>query len=431
MEVDSLSFPHHLLGILNNIAESNFVSFDLELSGIPSRRPGTGRNFPAGRQTLEDRYQEAKEGADKHQILQVGLTCASFDYTANKYVLRPYNINISPLVEERLNLEREFTFQAGAVQFLLSHGFQLNVPFERGVPYLSRDEAAQVKQAQYDRIDDKNVFHDLQLKSTDVDSLDFLKRVREAITAWKERANSSSLDITTHTGFPSDDQPAIPVISRFEKRLVHQLIRAEFPELRSIGRSDCIKIIHYNEDREEENKARQKYAVKQRIKEATGFRWIIEALSPRGGSIGELDPFYFARDEHGLQISADIPATRSKLARAREALKRHQPALVGHNLFTDLVYFYRTFIGPLPDTLDEFREAVHEIFPRIVDTKYLATHDGGDLNASPTLQDIAETLGTQELPDIGQSRLYPFFGDIILTYSSDASEARKVHPLPG
>jgi poly(A)-specific ribonuclease len=40
------------------------------------------------------------------------------------------------------------------------------------------------------------------------------------------------------------------------------------------------------------------------------------------------------------------------------------------------------------------------LFPRIIDTKYLATHAEGDLNASPTLQDIAESLSTQPLPDI-------------------------------
>lgn len=40
------------------------------------------------------------------------------------------------------------------------------------------------------------------------------------------------------------------------------------------------------------------------------------------------------------------------------------------------------------------------MFPKIVDTKYLATHAEGDLNASPTLQEIAEGLGRQRLPNI-------------------------------
>jgi poly(A)-specific ribonuclease len=52
------------------------------------------------------------------------------------------------------------------------------------------------------------------------------------------------------------------------------------------------------------------------------------------------------------------------------------------------------------DTLQGFNEAIHELFPKIVDTKYLATHAEGDLNASPTLQEIAEGLANQPLPSI-------------------------------
>jgi poly(A)-specific ribonuclease len=40
------------------------------------------------------------------------------------------------------------------------------------------------------------------------------------------------------------------------------------------------------------------------------------------------------------------------------------------------------------------------LFPKIVDTKYLATHAEGDLNASPTLQEIAAGLANQPLPSI-------------------------------
>jgi poly(A)-specific ribonuclease len=50
--------------------------------------------------------------------------------------------------------------------------------------------------------------------------------------------------------------------------------------------------------------------------------------------------------------------------------------------------------------LQGFQHAIHDLFPKIVDTKYLATHAEGDLNASPTLQEIAEGLSDQPLPCI-------------------------------
>jgi len=131
-------------------------------------------------------------------------------------------------------------------------------------------------------------------------------------------------------------------------------------------------------------------------------------------------PIIFAdTDLDGSSFSSFIIATDShdikdRFDRTQERLRTHQPVLVGHNMFTDLVYFYRSFVGPLPDTLEEFCEAIHELFPQIVDTKYLATHAEGDLNASPTLQEIAEKLEKQPLPDIGES-----MRAIILRYSSD------------
>src|SRR4051812_48526168 len=118
MQVDAASFPQHLLRLLIDISEADLVAVDLELSGIPSRL----QNKPAHnheRPTLEARYAEAKASADRYQILQVGMTCARFDPLANSYVLRPYNINISPLLDERLDFERDICFQSGACSFLL------------------------------------------------------------------------------------------------------------------------------------------------------------------------------------------------------------------------------------------------------------------------------------------------------------------------
>ncbi|EDU42758.1 CAF1 family ribonuclease [Pyrenophora tritici-repentis] len=405
MDVDAASFPHHLLGLMVNISEADFVSFDLELSGIPSRiqdKPARG----SGRLTLEERYAETKMGADRYQILQVGITCARFDYIADKYVLRPYNISISPLLDERLDFEREVRFQTGACTFLLNNGFDLGAPFAKGVQYLSREEAERAKQMAWDRLDNKNPIPDLQLKEEDVESLDFMRRIREAIKTWKT-SKALHLDVTTHTGLP--DKPAMPVITRFEKRLVHQLVRAEFPELVTIGRSECVRIVDLDPVREADNMRRIKNRVRESIVRQTGFRWVFEALV-KGGAVDRADLLYVARTT-GMPMTADMYAIRDRYDRAVERLKTKQPVLVGHNMFTDIVYLYRTFVGQLPDTLQGFQDAIHGLFPKIIDTKYLATHAEGDLNASPTLQDIAMRLNTQPLPHIITHADYPKYQD--------------------
>ncbi|KAG9198722.1 hypothetical protein G6514_009672 [Epicoccum nigrum] len=398
MEVDGPSFAAHLVRLLTDISKADFVSFDLELSGIPSRLPDK-KPRGAGRLTMDDRYEETREGANRYQILQIGLTCGRFDYIENKYVLRPYNINLSPLLDERLDFEREVSFQSGACQFLLGCGFDLGAPFASGVQYLSREEAVRAKRLAHNRIDKKNTVEDLQLKDTDTESLDFVRRCREALTAW-QKSTSTTLEITSSTG--SAKKSFVNTISRFEKRLVHQLVRAEFPGAVAIGRHDCIRVIPFDPDREADNTQRLKNRVTEQIARQTGFRWVFEALIG-----GEIDPdlLYIM----GVNNRDD---QRPSFDRALDRLNKNRPVLVGHNMFTDIVYLYRTFVGPLPDTLDEFNASLHELFPKIVDTKYLATHDEGDLNASPTLEAIAKGLQNQQLPELSTHANYDKYNDL-------------------
>ena len=74
--------------MLRALANAHFVAIDLELSGIQSK---TIHRFKAvenasnsgkptgGKQTLQERYEEAKEAAERYQILQVGLTIVDED----------------------------------------------------------------------------------------------------------------------------------------------------------------------------------------------------------------------------------------------------------------------------------------------------------------------------------------------------------------
>lgn len=136
MEVDKFSFYPLLVDILTDISEAHFVAIDLELSGVPSKQSGAG-NATTGKPTLQERYLETKEAAERYQILQIGLTCVKQDVENGKYVLKPYNFDLNPLIEQRgLDIERIFSFQSGAVEFLLKVGFDMSRPFHAGVSTL-------------------------------------------------------------------------------------------------------------------------------------------------------------------------------------------------------------------------------------------------------------------------------------------------------
>lgn len=399
MEVDKISFYPRLLGILTNISEAHFVAIDLELSGVPSKQAGGSHGF--SKPTLQQRYTDTKEAAERYQILQLGITTVEQDMDNHKYVLRPYNFELSPLIEERgLEIERIFSYQSGAVDFLLKVGFDMSMPFTRGIPYLSRDESREARE-KHARRQDKTAIADIQIKPTETESLAFLDHVRQQIDAWLAPRDKYTLDRLnigkTGTAFADDDIEYPEELSRFERRLVHQLVRAEYPELVTFGKRGFIQIVYFDQEREDKIAAQRKREIDEKISRQKGLRWVIEAL--RGSNIMNIDLRECARSAAtGEYVFADFGEMRTNLHRAHERISGRPRVLVVHNGFLDLIYIYRTFIGQLPDTVEEFQDSLHQFWPVIIDTKYMATHNCGDINPVSSLEEIAEQISLLETP---------------------------------
>lgn len=403
MDVTNTTFYPLLLEILTDVSNSHFVAFDLELSGVPSKQSAFAAQKPGarpGKPTLQQRYTETKEAAERYQILQIGLTCVQQDAESGKYVCLPYNFNLNPVVQERgLDIERIFSFQSGAVEFLLKVGFDISKPFVSGVPYLSRAEAKKAR-ANAVRRNDKTAVADIAIKPTETETLAFLERVRGEVSAWHRNNGSlSPTHLNIGAGGLSEAQHpgSTQELSRFEKRLVHQLVRAEFPNLVTISKPGYIQIVQYDQEREDRIAADRKIESDERINRQKGFRWIIEALM--GNDVSNIDLKECGRDANsGSPISFDMLGYRRQLSVA-QARMRYKPAvLVGHNCFLDLVYLYHHFIGPLPKKIEDFQKYLHDYFPIIVDTKYMATHNCGSINPASSLEQIAAQLNEQQEP---------------------------------
>nr|POE79572.1 poly(a)-specific ribonuclease parn [Quercus suber] len=386
-----------LLDIITDISEARFVAIDLELSGVCSK----SLRATSGRQTLQERYLETKEAAERYQILQFGLTCVHQDVENQQYVLKPYNFEICPIVQERglsNDIERIISYQSGAVEFLLRVGFDMAKPFTHGVPYLSRAEAREARE-KYDKRQDRTTVSDIHIKPTDVESLAFMKRVRTEIEKFLNANNSDYHNIDSakpsqEPGEPPED------LSRFEKRLVHQLIRAEYPQLVTVSKRGFIQVIKFDKAREDRIAADRKHELEERINRQKGFRWVIDALLG-SSSIDNLDVKECARNPlTGEPIFADLTQYRAQFHRACTRIRGNPKMIVGHNCFLDMVYIYHAFIGPLPDTVEEFSSVLHKHWPEVVDTKYMSTHNCGDINPVSSLEQIAHQLSTEEVPKI-------------------------------
>lgn len=192
-------------------------------------------------------------------------------------------------------------------------------------------------------------------------------------------------------------------LNRFQKRLVHQLVETEYPSLVTVGKPTFVQIMNFDEEREKAVRAQRMKYTKDRILKQKGFRWIVEAMV--GGDLSDLNPDRLSSIMPQTQ-PASIPKAQwcSAVEFSKTRLKGRRPVIVGHNLFTDLIYFYGCFFGPLPDRVEDFQTKIHELFPVLMDTKYLATYDCGSINPVSSLPEISNCLRQIPVPRIGKSK---------------------------
>ena len=103
-----------------------------------------------------------------------------------------------------------------------------------------------------------------------------------------------------------------------------------------------------------------------------------------------------AIESYNLQpVKSESKVLREQYKGLFDRLRAKRTILVGHNVFIDLIYFYACFFGKLPRSVNDFEHRMHELFPRIIDTKYLATHgnDNPALSKS-SLEELDEQLSS-------------------------------------
>jgi len=115
-------------------------------------------------------------------------------------------------------------------------------------------------------------------------------------------------------------------------------------------------------------------------------------------------------DEKNEPVFTDLEALKKNIQSLQKTLKTKAIILVGHNLFIDLIFIYKTFIGTLPDQVTEFNKCIHELFPRVFDTKYLATQAGSSMRTKSSLKDLCDELKDRHNPFIALAERHVAYG---------------------
>jgi poly(A)-specific ribonuclease len=118
-----------------------------------------------------------------------------------------------------------------------------------------------------------------------------------------------------------------------------------------------------------------------------------------GGDLSGIPTTWFS-DESDDKPELNQKVINKEFTEVMDALKNKEHVIIGHNLFTDLVCLYTTFIGPLPKDVDDFQDRIRGLFPTVIDTKYLATegHDSMSTVMRKSLGELLEPFKTIHMP---------------------------------
>jgi poly(A)-specific ribonuclease len=145
-----------------------------------------------------------------------------------------------------LRLERVFSFSSSACDFLSKNGFEFGKVFSQGVPYLSREEEDESRAEYNQRADKNSKIPDIIIAVDDSATLEFYRGARRMISTWFKSVKVCYLSISMkiyadfvkpELEFVNVSNPAGP-LNGFQRRLIHQLVRNEFPTLRTWARND-------------------------------------------------------------------------------------------------------------------------------------------------------------------------------------------------
>jgi poly(A)-specific ribonuclease len=434
MEVTASSFWFELPDILAAIAEADFVTLDFEMTGLQLGRLGLEKL------SLEELYWHAKQVSGTFNIVQVGLTCVRTEpdgelqsskrwkavfrlarrANADKlsrlpagcqptkpglesYSTKSFNINISAILplsnaQERMIssiAERTVTFSSPTCHFLQRSGFSFDQAFFQGVTYLSRKEVVR-------SIEDlaQDAPSELKISSAGLDEQGraFYESTQERLSDFRD-ARVREHDVLNISN------PYGGRVNKIQSHITQQLVRSILPGYGTLMKNnrEFMQIVKTDPEAERQALQRRTFERLNTVRRVSGFRYVVEALC--GGNFADdIDANWLvaqAGDGQDPRLK-QVEAMQEKLLEWQGALRSRSPVLVGHNLFFDLCFLYQTFIDDMPEGYETFRGVIHDLFPRIFDTKYMATLGEHSMMPDRSLADLFES---ENLPEAGDLRI--------------------------
>lgn len=343
VKVNSLNFVESLPGLAACLERAEFVSFDLEMTGIM----GTERNPKDD--GVEERYQRMSPTATKYSIIQVGLCFFERSVTGEGYVASPYSFFVFP------EWGPDLIMSPGSITFLKKNGMDFNEWINHGLSFVNSNGATKMREQRAERAaaataatagGSTNQEPPSTLMPNRPAEIEQMNALKASIAQWAADPNSAA-------------EFVVPAMNPFLRRCVYAHVEAVHPELKTRkddAKPNEIVILKVTEEQRVALTLEEEAMFKRKL----GFRVVFEMLQAAGKPI------------------------------------------VGHNCFFDLLFLFRWFEGPLPSSFSAFRGRFAELFPAgVYDTKYSAESNlipdidpmQGDTALQPLYEKVVAGMG--------------------------------------
>ncbi|XP_058425999.1 poly(A)-specific ribonuclease PARN isoform X2 [Diceros bicornis minor] len=350
MEIIRSNFKSNLHKVYQAIEEADFFAIDGEFSGI-SDGPSVSA-LTNGFDTPEERYQKLKKHSMDFLLFQFGLCTFKYDYTDSKYITKSFNFYVFPKPFNRSSPDVKFVCQSSSIDFLASQGFDFNKVFRNGIPYLNQEEERQLREQYDEKRLQSNGAGALSYVSPNAskcpitipeDQKKFIDQVVEKIEDLLQSEEDKNLDLEPCTGF--------------QRKLIYQTLSWKYPkgihvETLETEKKERYIVISKVDEEERKRREQEKHAKEQEeLNDAVGFSRVIHAIANSGKLV------------------------------------------IGHNMLLDVMHTVHQFYCPLPADLNEFKEMTTCVFPRLLDTKLMAsTQPFKDIINNTSLAELEKRL---------------------------------------
>eukprot|EP00794_Sanderia_malayensis_P008987 gene8987-9947_t len=356
MEVTRENFLEVFPEIECAVKDADFIAIDGEFSGL-------GTDLPAKvvYDTPGQRYKRLRQGLSNYIIIQYGICTFKWSHELLRYEAKPFNVYIFPRAPRDNDVTVKFLCQSSSIEFLTKQGFDFNKLFYKGLSFVRADKEA---------------------------------TLRQNMLRWR---SSSSNGAKT----PNDNDAKTPKSTRAVQDNAQPATPKFIPEImKSFVDDICEKLTRFVEDSEEtvlELPATTSFRRKLTydvIEERFPSNLHIETAATQKGEEyikvikGNEETLKKLREECDAKKMAEFETTIGFLKIAK-LLSESNKLIVGHNMLLDLMLTIGQFFTILPETLDEFKELVQTVFPKLVDTKLLST-----------TQPLKDKLGSSRLADL-------------------------------